>query len=310
MTFRGLVPYPLTPLTPDDVPDLAALARLVRGAGSAGADAVTVLATSGAGVTFDAVERDAVVRAAVEAAAHAPGGPLAVHVAVSAPSTRDVVRHARAARAGGADGIVLTPFAYVPLVDDEVVALFRAAADAADLPVCFYNKPLQTGYDLSADVLTRLAQTARVVAVKDPAVLPARPAGRVAELRDAARGLGLDVGLSGDVPLLEGAPAADAWHSGLAALAPAEYATVRRERVDGAPTAAGEATRRWLLDVARALAAARPVSGLHALANALGEPTAPPRGPSLPATAEQHAALRALVARRPGGPATSGPATA
>lgn len=305
MSFRGLLAYPITPLTSDGAPDLGALATLVRSAGAAGVDAVTVLATSGAGVTFAPEERDAVVRAAVEAAATSPTGPVPVNVAVSSASTEAVVRAARAAHGAGAAGLVLAPFSYLPLDDAEVVALFTAVADAVELPVCFYNKPLQTGYDVSPDVLARLAEASRVTAVKDPAAVPARPDGRADELRAALRGSGVDVGLSGDVALLDGAPAADAWHSGLAALAPAEYVAVRRERATGARTRGVEQARLWLLDVAQELAAARPVSGLHALATSLGTPTAPPRGPSLPATPDVAASMRSLVARRPvGAPAS------
>ncbi|MCB7138009.1 dihydrodipicolinate synthase family protein [Cellulosimicrobium marinum] len=305
LPFRGLLAYPVTPLGPDGAPDLGVLSRLVLDAARAGVDGVAVLASSGAGVTFDAAERDAVVRAAVEAAASA--GPrdsadrasdrVPVHAAVSGASTREVVARARAAQRAGADGLVLAPFSYVPLVDAEVVALFGAVADAVDLPVCFYNKPVQTGYDLSPEVFARLVHDTTVVAVKDPAVLPTRDHDRVDALR--AAGPGVSVGLSGDVPLLDDAPPADAWHTGIAALAPVEYLAVRRERADGTPTPEGEASRRWLLEVARATAAMRPVSALHALANALGVPTAPPRGPSLPVTAAEKATLRDLVARRP-----------
>ena len=70
--FRGLLAYPITPLTDDDVPDLDALGRLVRDAAGAGVDGVVVLASSGAGVTFDPDEREAVVRAAVAAGSTAP----------------------------------------------------------------------------------------------------------------------------------------------------------------------------------------------------------------------------------------------
>lgn len=280
------------------------LARVVGTAVAAGVDAVSVLATSGAGVTFDDAERDAVVRAAVEAAGSTGRGAVPVHVAVSGTSTREVLRRARAAEAAGASGLVLAPFAYTPLVDDEVLALFSALAEAVPLPVCLYVKPLQTGYDVTPDVLARLVATTRVVAVKDPAVLPTRPAPRVETLRDAA-GAAVSVGLSGDVPMLDDAPAADAWHTGLAALAPAEYVAVRRDRVAGTPSPEGARARAWLLEVARALATTRPVSGLHALAVELGVPAAPPRGPSLPATRDQHETLRSLVARRPAGPGTA-----
>jgi 4-hydroxy-tetrahydrodipicolinate synthase len=300
-SFRGLLAYLITPLTPDDVPDLGALARLVRGAATAGVDGVVVLASSGAGVTFDDGERDAVVRAAVESAATA-GAALRrtpVHVAVSGTSTREVVARARAARDGGADGLVLAPFSYLPLDEREVVAVFEAVADAVDLPVCFYNRSVQTAYDLTPDALARLARGATVTAVKDPATTPARPTGRVAELRAATAGLDVSVGLSGDPALVGDAEPADAWHTGLAGLVPAEYVAVRRARVDGAapnPEVAG-----WLRELTGVLAGLRPVSGFHALATLLGVPTAPPRGPSLPVAPDGVARLRELVARRPAG---------
>ncbi|MGO3813923.1 MAG: dihydrodipicolinate synthase family protein, partial [Cellulosimicrobium funkei] len=186
--FRGLLAYPITPLTDDDVPDLDALGRLVRDAAGAGVDGVVVLASSGAGVTFDPDEREAVVRAAV-AAGSTGATAVPVHVAVSGASTREVLARARAARDAGADGLVLAPFSYLPLDEAEVVALFEAVAADVDLPVCFYNRSVQTAYDLTPGALAHLARTTTVVAVKDAASTPARPGGRVAELRDATDGL-------------------------------------------------------------------------------------------------------------------------
>lgn len=296
--FRGLLAYPITPLTDDDAPDLDALGRLVRDAAAAGVDGVVVLASSGAGVTFDPDERDAVVRAAVSAGSTG-ATPVPVHVAVSGAATREVLARARAARDAGADGLVLAPFSYLPLGEAEVVALFEAVAAVVDLPVCFYNRSVQTAYDLSPGALARLARTTTVVAVKDAASTPARPQGRVAELRAATDGLRMSVGLSGDVPLVRGAEPADAWHTGLATLVPAEYVALRRARTAG--TVPDARVAGWLHDLTDVLADLRPVSGFHALAALLGVPTAPPRGPSLPVPPDGVARLREVVARRPGG---------
>ncbi|GED11745.1 dihydrodipicolinate synthase family protein [Cellulosimicrobium cellulans] len=295
-SFHGLLAYPITPLTPADAPDLDVLAALVGGAARAGVDGVVVLASSGAGVTLAPDERDAVVRAAV-AGGPAAGAPrVPVHVAVSGTSTREVVARARAARDAGADGLVLAPFSYLPLDEDEVVAVFEAVASAVDLPVCYYNRSVQTAYDVTPGALARLARTTTVAAVKDPASTPARPAGRVAALRAATEGLGVSVGLSGDPAIVGGAEAADAWHTGLAALVPEEYVALRRARASGAEPGAHVVT--WLRDLTEVLAGLRPVSGFHALANLLGVPTAPPRGPSLPVPPDGVARLREVVARR------------
>ena len=109
----------------------------------------------------------------------------------------------------------------------------------------------------------------------------------------------MSVGLSGDVPLVRGAEPADAWHTGLAALVPAEYVALRRARTAG--TVPDARVARWLHDLTAVLADLRPVSGFHALATLLGVPTAPPRGPSLPVPPDGVARLREIVARRPRG---------
>lgn len=294
--FTGLVAYPITPLHDDGSPDLGGVAALVERALTGGADGVTVLATSGAGTSFDLGERADVVRAAVEAAA----GRIPVYAGASAASPRAVVPIAAEAARAGAAGLVLSPWAYLPLDDDEVRALFGAVAEAAPaLPVCLYNKPVQHGFDVGAELLGRLVAETTVAAVKDPAALPSRPSGRVAELRQAAPGAA--IGLSGDLALLESAEPADAWHTGIAGLFPAEYRIVREARVasmarigtveristverrDGtvaSEVAAGAvpAEQTWLVGLVRALqGVGRPLSALHELARLSGVPTAQPR---------------------------------
>ncbi|MFF3066142.1 dihydrodipicolinate synthase family protein [Oerskovia sp. NPDC057915] len=314
--FSGLLAYPITPLGTDGLPDLGALACLVQDAVRAGVDGVTVLASSGAGTSFSPGERAAVVTAAVRAAHDAGPGPsgrrVPVHVAVAAPSTAEAVRNAVAAQAGGADGLVLTPFAYVPLVDAEVVALFESVAAETDLPVCFYNRPAQSGYDVTPEVLAHLASTARLRGLKEPAGRTDVGA-RLDAVRTAVAGEPFAVGLSGDLAMTEGAfttlPSSDAWHTGLAALVPDEYVVVRRAHVDRRPLDA-VVERSWILALARELGRLRPVAGLHALAELLDVPTGPPRGPVLATPPEQTAGLRAVLARRPAalpGPGVPGP---
>ena len=289
--FTGLVAYPITPLHSDGTPDLDGVEQLVARAVAAGVDGITVLATSGAGVSFDTAERRSVVTAAVSAA----GGQVPVYAGISAASAHHVLRNAIDAVEAGADGLVLAPFSYLPLSEPEVRALFATVHQAVPgVPLCFYNKPVQLGFDVTPETLAWLVENAGVVAVKDPAVLPSRPNPRLAEL--GAVGL-RSVGLSGDVALLTDAPAADAWHTGVAALAPAEYLAVRRARIAGDGSA--EAQRTWLLELTRAIAAMPVLAGLHAAAQLLGTPTAPPRDSLIPATEADVEGLAEIVLRRP-----------
>ncbi|WP_082357838.1 MULTISPECIES: dihydrodipicolinate synthase family protein [Arthrobacter] len=116
------------------------------------------------------------------------------------------------------NGLLLAPFAYLPLSDGEVRSLFAAVAESTSLPVCFYNKPLQTRYDLRPQTLAFLAENATVVAVKET-MRREDIAGRVQQLRDSV-GAAFLIGLSSDVQLLAQLPGVGAWHSGMAALLP------------------------------------------------------------------------------------------
>lgn len=287
--FAGLFSYPLTPLTQDGEPNLGALARLVRNSLTAGVSGVTVLATSGAGVTFDRGERHAVVEAAVEAA-QAGERSIPVYVAVSAVSTREVRNLARDAEQAGANGLLLTPFSYLPLSDSEVRVLFSEIGDATGLPLCFYNKPVQTQYDVAPETLAHLAESTTVVAVKETMRRDNLDA-RIRQLREAV-GDDFSIGLSSDVHLLADLPRVDAWHTGLAALLPVEYVQVWRNARSGHRQ--GVALDR-LQCVALALSETKHALGaLHALANSLGVPTAGPRGPFAAATEDE--AVRLLNA--------------
>lgn len=279
LPFTGLIAYPITPLTHDGDPDLGALANLVRSAAVAGVAGVAVLATSGAGVTFDRAERQSVTEAAVEAAraaaAEVGGQPIPIYAAVSAVSTWQSVQFARDAAQAEARGLLLAPFSYLPLSDSEVRGHFAEVCDATELPLCFYNKPLQTQYDLTAETLSYLAGAGRVVAVKETMRRNSLDS-RVRELRDAV-GPEFSLGLSADVQLLSELPDVDAWHTGLAALMPAEYTSVWSRARSGETQ--GSALER-LRAVAQVLAGMpHSVGSLHALARLLGVETADPRGP-------------------------------
>ncbi|MDO5753439.1 dihydrodipicolinate synthase family protein [Arthrobacter sp.] len=273
--FTGLLAYPITPLTHDGELNLGALVRLVRDAAGAGVSGVTVLATSGAGVVFDRAERRAVTEAAVGTLRQTdgPGATrIPVYSAISAASTREVVHLAKDAEQAGAAGLLLSSFSYLPLSDEEVRALSVQVADATNLPLCFYNKPLQTQYDVTAGTLAVLAETAHLVAVKE-SMRRDDVAGRIQKLRDSV-GRAFSIGLGADVQLLSTLPEADAWHTGLATLLPFDFVQVWRDAQSGNPQ--GPSLER-LRRIAGALGAVPSSIGvLHALAAILGTGTVGP----------------------------------
>lgn len=296
--FTGLVAYPITPLSNGGELDLASLARLVSSCVEAAVSGVAVLASSGAGVTFSAQERGAVVAAAVAAAGRTP-----VYAAVSAAGTREVLELARQAEAAGAAGLVLAPFSYLPLTEAEVRELFERLSDATELPLCFYNKPVQTHYDVTPGTLAFLAAQTRVAAVKDSMRRDNVPL-RLAQLREAV-GEDFSLGLSSDVHLISALPQVDAWHSGLAALLPHEFA---RLWAAAHSAASPEGSRERLLQLAREVAQTpHGIGALHAVAGELGISTAMPRGPFGAASGGDVARLRQALDAWPGQPAAGRP---
>lgn len=113
-------------------------------------------------MTFDRGERLAVACSAVEAA-KAGHRTLPVNVAVSAAAIGDVARLAKDAEAAGAGGLLLTLLlSYLPPSDVDVRSLSGAAAEAAGLPICFYNQPVPTHNTTSARRRRRCLQQVRM----------------------------------------------------------------------------------------------------------------------------------------------------
>lgn len=289
MVFTGVVAYPLTPFIDDGGVNAAELALLVDRLALSGVDSVTVLGSSGSFAYLDADERKQVLACAVEAAA----GRLPVAVGISAVATREVVAGARVAERMGADGVVLSPVSYLPLTDEELIALVEEVASATTLPICLYNNPSTTQFSIDVELVGRLAHVPTLVAFKDTAATPAEFAERAVRLRGILE-RPISHGASGDPLIATGEVAADAWHTGLAALLPASYLAFRAAVLDGdAERIAAERSR--LVPVVQMVNRLRKLSGLHALGRACGVDAGDPRRPLLPIAGSDQRELARLA---------------
>ncbi|MFP5314565.1 MAG: dihydrodipicolinate synthase family protein [Actinomycetes bacterium] len=289
MVFTGVVAYPLTPFHADGGVNSVELKLLVDRLALSGIDSITVLGSSGSFAYLDADERRQVLADAVEAA----GGRVPVAAGISAVATREVVAGARAAEQLGADGVVLSPVSYLPLTDDELIVLVEEVAAATTLPICLYNNPSTTQFSIDVDLLARMAHVPTLVAFKDTAATPAEFAERAARLREVLD-RPISHGASSDPLLATGEVAADAWHTGLAALLPASYLAFRTAVLDG-DTARISAERSRLVPVVQAVHRLRKLSGLHALGRACGIDAGDPRHPLLPIAGSEQRDLARLA---------------
>ncbi len=296
--FRGLLAYPITPLTDDDAPDLDALGRLVGTPprrGSTASSCSRRRAPGSRSTRTSATPSCARPCPRVDGR-HAGARPRRGERRVDARGPRAGPRGARRGRRRARPRAVLLP----PARRGGGRRAVRGGRGGRR-PAGVLLQPQR------ADRVRPLARRPRAPRPhddrrrgQDAASTPARPQGRVAELRAATDGLRMSVGLSGDVPLVRGAEPADAWHTGLATLVPAEYVALRRARTAG--TVPDARVAGWLHDLTDVLADLRPVSGFHALAALLGVPTAPHadrRSLSRPT------ASRGCARSSPGGPGLS-----
>ncbi|MBG6184473.1 4-hydroxy-tetrahydrodipicolinate synthase [Arthrobacter sp. CAN_A214] len=289
MDFTGLIAYPITPFTPDGEINYPELGGMVTGLARAGVDAVAVLGSSGSFAYLSTAERTRVARTAIEAA----GGAVPVVVGISSVGTREVLDAAVDAAQAGAAGLVLSPVSYVPLTNEEVLAQTQAVSAETGLPICLYNNPGTTQFDYGLDLVAELLDLQNVVAFKDTAPDAETFNARYAKLRSLTS-RPVSHGLSGDLLMVSGSIAADAWHTGPGALLPMYYSMLRNAVVAG-ETEQAKVCRKVLLPLIQHVVDLRKISGLHLLAKVCGINAGDPRRPLLPAPGSEQRELGRLL---------------
>jgi 4-hydroxy-tetrahydrodipicolinate synthase len=161
--LHGVFPYLVSPVDAGGQIKADVLARLTDDLIKAGVHGVTPLGSTGEFAYLDRAQRRAVVQTTIDAT----GKRVPVVAGVASTSTADAVAQAREWQALGADGILAILEAYFPLKDAQVESYFRAIADAVDIPVVMYTNPNFQRSDLTLDVIARLAEHPRIVAIKD-----------------------------------------------------------------------------------------------------------------------------------------------
>ncbi len=181
--LRGCATALVTPFTGDGRPDEARMRALVERQIAGGVKLLVPCGTTGEAATLTAEEQGRVIRVVVETAR----GRGRVLAGVGSNATAATVERARAARAAGADGVLVVAPYYNKPTQDGLVAHFTAVAEAvAGLPVVLYNVPGRTASNIQAATTLALArEVENVVGVKEAsgdfaqimAILRGRPEG-------------------------------------------------------------------------------------------------------------------------------------
>ena len=161
--FHGVFPYLVSPIDGRGQILTDVLGKLASDLIKAGVHGLTPLGSTGEFAYLNRAQREAVVRATIEAA----DKRVPVIAGVASTATAEAVEQAKAFQELGAAGILAILEAYFPLKDAQIESYFRAIADAVDIPVVLYTNPQFQHSDLSLDVIARLSEHPRIRYIKD-----------------------------------------------------------------------------------------------------------------------------------------------
>jgi 4-hydroxy-tetrahydrodipicolinate synthase len=162
--FSGSIPALVTPFR-DGAFDEAAYRELVEWQIAEGSSALVPCGTTGESATMPKDEHFEVVRVCVDQTK----GRVPVIAGAGSNDTLVAIGNAVAAKAAGADAVLMVPPYYNRPSQDGIFAHFEAVAARCELPVVLYNVPGRTVTDIQVATLARIVKAFpdKFVAIKD-----------------------------------------------------------------------------------------------------------------------------------------------
>ncbi len=163
VSWKGVYPAVTTKFKEDESLDLKAFEYNLNAQLEAGVHAFVLAGSLGEASTLLANEKLDLLAAARNVSA----GRIPVIMNVAERSTRTAINTAVAAEKNGADGIMLLPPLLYGADDREVVAYFKAVANAISIPVMIYNNPVDYKIGVSVEMFEELVACENIQAVKE-----------------------------------------------------------------------------------------------------------------------------------------------
>lgn len=160
--INGSIPALITPFRDGKV-DEAGFQRFVNWQIEQGSNGLVPCGTTGESSTLTLEEHKRVVALCVEAAARR----VPVIAGAGSNDTAAAIELTKAAKAAGADAVLLVAPYYNKPSQDGLYAHYNAINDAVEIPMVIYNVPSRTVVDISVETMARLAKLANVIGVKD-----------------------------------------------------------------------------------------------------------------------------------------------
>jgi 4-hydroxy-tetrahydrodipicolinate synthase len=161
--FRGAGTALVTPFDQDGRIDFGAFAKLVDWQIDQGIDFLVACGSTGEAQTLSRDEREAVVKAAVDAAK----GRVPVVAGATSSDSLGLVDEVKTMASLGVDAVMTACPYYNKPTQTGLERHFTMMADASTVPLIVYNVPGRTAVNLDPRTTLRLAQHPNIVAVKE-----------------------------------------------------------------------------------------------------------------------------------------------
>ena len=161
--WKGVFPAVTTKMNQDGKVDLTATQSSLNRLVEKGVSGVVILPMLGENASLVPTEREAVIRAAVEAVA----GRVPVLSGLAEITLETAKAHARGYESFGAQGLMVFPSLGYKTDPRETVVWYKGIAGASALPIMIYNNPIAYGVDVTPAILKELADTPEIVCVKE-----------------------------------------------------------------------------------------------------------------------------------------------
>ena len=163
--FEGIIAYTVTPFSDDDRQiNLTALYALIDRLIASDANAIAALGSAGECAYLEDDEWELVAKETIEYV----NKRVPIIVGISELTTRKAISRAVFANNSGADAIMVSPFSYYRLSEDEIYDYYAAIAAEVSIPIMIYNNPATCGVDMSpAFMLTMIDGIDNVTMIKE-----------------------------------------------------------------------------------------------------------------------------------------------
>lgn len=155
MKLSGIIGYPVTPFSQDNKSvDFEMLGTVLDILLDAKVDSIATLGSAGEAAYLSEAEWKKVADYTVKYVEK----KVPVVVGVAQLTTEGAVEYAKYAHEVGADAIMLSPFSYYKLSEDEIFTHYQTVAKATPLPLMIYNNPATCGVDMSPEFMLRMVE--------------------------------------------------------------------------------------------------------------------------------------------------------